>query len=211
MKPVALSVLAVLAVAPAYAQQYPAYPQQQADMSAQRSQSTTVRGSTATGSYPGADGVQQSELSPVSDVVRATEERLDQLGYSTTPDGRFDADLRNSVLQFQSDNGLRPTGQVDLETLAALGIDVDPAGRVAASRQTATTTTVVEDQTAALVDDNSPDFPMLKDTHMSAPMISLDEGARFENYTGVPQPESIVRSGDIPGLEPGFPVENLID
>lgn len=204
MKPVALSVLAVLAVAPAYAQQYPAYPQQQADMSAQRSQS-------ATGSYPGADGVQQSELSPVSDVVRATEERLDQLGYTTTPDGRFDADLRNSVLQFQSDNGLRPTGQVDLETLAALGVDVDPAGRVAASRQTATTTTVVQEQTAALRDDNSPDFPMLKDTHMSAPMVSLDEGARFENYTGVPQPESIVRSGDIPGMEPGFPVENLID
>lgn len=200
-----LAALAALAIAPAQAQQYPTYPQQ--------SQIQRAPGdSAATGTYPGADGVQQAELAPVSDVVLAVEQRLDQLGYDISPDGRFDADLRNSVMLFQSDNGLRPTGEVDLSTIAALGIDVDPAGRVTAMAPAPTTSApAVEQQTSALVDDRSADFPVLRDEHMSAPMVSLEEGSRFENSTGVPQPESVVRSGDIPGLEPGFPIENLLD
>lgn len=188
-----LAVLAVLAVTPAYAQQSPSdptYPAQQ--MSA---------------AYPGADGLQQAELAPVSDVVVAVEQRLNQIGYPTDTDGRFDANLRNSVMLFQSDNGLRPTGEVDLSTIAALGVNVDPAGQLAAAP--ATTRMVPAQQTAALVDDNSADYPLLRDEHMSAPMRSLND-PHFENYTGVPQPRSIVQTGNIPGMEPGFPVENLI-
>jgi peptidoglycan hydrolase-like protein with peptidoglycan-binding domain len=157
--------------------------------------------------YPGADGLQQAELAPVQDVVVAVEQRLAQLGYSVTPDGQFDADLRNSVMLFQSNNGLRPTGNVDLTTLAALGVNVDPAGRAAIAQQPVTR---IPEQTAGIVDDNSPDFPLFKDEHMSAPMISIEEGNRFENQTGVPQPRALIEQGDIPGLPPGFPEENLV-
>lgn len=168
------------------------------------------------GSYPAADGLQQAELAPVEDVVVATEQRLAQLGYGVTPDGQFDAELRNSVLRFQSDNGLRPTGNVDLETLAALGINVDAGGRVSTAMAPATTgrtatAPVTEEQTAGIVDDGSPDFPLLRDEHMDAPATSLEEGDRFENYTGVPQPSALIQQGRIPGIEPGFPEENLID
>lgn len=199
-----LAVLAALAIAPAQAQQYPTYPQQ--------SELQRSPGGSA------AMGMQQAELAPVSDVVVAVEQRLDQLGYDTSVDGRFDADLRNSVMLFQSDNGLRPTGEVDLSTIAALGINVDPAGRVTAmapapttSATPPTTATPIEQQASVPVDDNSADFPLLRDEHMSAPMIGLEEGNRFENYTGVPQPNSVIRSGNIPGVEPGFPIENLLD
>jgi len=161
--------------------------------------------------YPGADGLQQAELAPVQDVVVAVERRLSQLGYNVTPDGQFDADLRNSVMLFQSDNGLRPTGNVDLTTLAALGVNVDPAGRAAiAAVPPARQTTAVPEQTAGIVDDGSADFPLFKDEHMSAPTVSLEEGDRFENQTGVPQPRALTEQGDIPGLPPGFSEENFV-
>lgn len=160
--------------------------------------------------YPAADGLQQAELAPVEDVVVAVEQRLSQLGYSVSPDGQFDAELRNSVMVFQSDNGLRPTGNVDLETLAALGINVDAGGRVStAMAPTAGSPQVVEEQTSALVDDGSADFPMFRDEHMSAPATDIDS-SNFENVTGVPQPRALIEQGDIPGLEPGFPEENFI-
>jgi peptidoglycan hydrolase-like protein with peptidoglycan-binding domain len=77
--------------------------------------------------------LQQSQLAPVRDVLAAAQQRLQQMGYDVKPDGRFDAQTRNGVLRFQADHGLRPTGNVDLETLAALGLDVEPTGRATAA------------------------------------------------------------------------------
>lgn len=162
---------------------------------------------------PGGVGLEQYQIEPMRDVVMQVETRLDQLGYNVTPDGEFDAELRNSVLRFQADNGLRPTGNVDLSTLAALGVDVSPSGAVASTAGTPETAYVITetDQTAGIVDDDSPDFPLLRNEHMSAPMQSIEEGNRFENDTGVPQPAQQIESGDIAGIPPGFAEENLID
>lgn len=134
----------------------------------------------------------------MQDVVFAVEQRLQQLGYNVTPDGQFDADLRNSVLLFQSDSGLRPTGTVDLSTLAMLGIDVTPSGALAGAppatamapaqptpmaptRPVAAQNQVVLTQWA---------YPMLRQEHMSAPQTAQNFPFYFENVIGVPQSPS---------------------
>lgn len=60
------------------------------------------------------------------EVVLRVEQRLQSLGYPITPDGRYDADLRNNVMRYQSEHGLRPTGDVDLSTIGSLGIVLRP-------------------------------------------------------------------------------------
>lgn len=147
----------------------------------------------------------QLSLAPVEDVLTAVQQRLGQRGYDVAATGEFDAATRNGVLRFQSDSGLRPTGNVDLSTIAALGINVDPSGQMA---QTAMAPT---EPPRGIVDDDSVDYPLLKDEHMSAPQTGLDEGDSFENVSGVPQPEEVIQLGEIPGLPPGFPEENLVD
>ncbi|MBI5162325.1 MAG: peptidoglycan-binding protein, partial [Magnetospirillum sp.] len=52
----------------------------------------------------------EAEIAPMRDVVLAVEQKLQQLGYRVTPDGSFDAELGNTVLAYQRDRGLRPTG-----------------------------------------------------------------------------------------------------
>lgn len=144
-------------------------------------------------------------LAQEEDVLTVAQQKLAQRGYDVSATGQFDAATRNGVLLFQSDTGLRPTGNIDLSTLAALGIDVDPAGARAQTAQTVTTT----EQTAGIVDDGSVDYPLLKDEHMTSPQRSI-EGDTFQNDSGVPQPGALVRQGDIPGIPPGFPEENLV-
>ncbi len=177
----------MLAVAPAAAQQRDAFPD------------------------PGG----QVALAPVEDVVMAVEQRLADLGYAVSPDGRFDADLRNSVLLFQSDYGLRPTGNVDLATIAALGIDVDPTGMATAQvqpepgdqmamapadqpeqAQPAPTAT----SGASLTDF---DYPLLRDETMDSPQTAQDFPRGFENVTGIPQPAPAL-ADDIAGIPPAY-------
>lgn len=167
---------------------------------------------------PGGIGLEQSQIEPMADVVMRVEQRLDQLGYNVNPDGRFDADLRNSVLLFQSENGLRPTGNVDLSTLAALGIDVSPGGAVASTSRAPETAFIVVDeepQQTALLEDDGVDFPLLRDEHMSSPHRSIQSAFPFENYTGVPQPDPLLmqqaRDGEVAGIPPGFPVEDIVE
>lgn len=160
----------------------------------------------------------QLALAPVQDVVLAVEQRLQGLGYAVTPDGQFDADLRNSVLLFQSDRGLRPTGNVDLSTLAALGIDVDPTGAATAmvqpqpGDQMAMATDEPPPATAAAPRRAAPsgsaitdwDYPVLRDESMSAPQTAQDfADGTFENHLGIPQPNALLAQ-DIPGVPPGY-------
>lgn len=155
----------------------------------------------------GGIGLQQAQLAPVQDVLMAVEQRLQQLGYDVTPDGQFDANTRNNVLQFQSENGLRPTGNVDLSTIAALGIDVSPgAGSVAMAPATGTEVVVVEEETA-MVDDNW-DYPLLRSEFMSAPQVKGQSGP-LETDPGIPLPPQVSALPDIPGIQPDFSVENL--
>lgn len=63
--------------------------------------------------------------------VNATPQKLSQVekalaarGYSVVPDGKLDADLTQSVMAFQKDNGMHPTGLMTADTLQRLGIDL---------------------------------------------------------------------------------------
>ncbi|CAA7626506.1 peptidoglycan-binding domain-containing protein [Magnetospirillum sp. UT-4] len=156
-----------------------------------------------------------AQLEPQRDVLRAAEQRLSALGYDVTADGRFDADLRNSVLLFQSDHGLRPTGSLDLSTLAALDIDVDPAGRASAyaapaqPQQSASAEPAQTDRRAVNTPrPQDPGIPLLRDEHMSSPQY-LGQGSPLENHTGVPQTLSAYDSpADMAGLPPGYTIDD---
>lgn len=172
----------------------------------------------------GAQGLDPEEA--MRDVVFTVEQRLQQRGYAVSPDGRFDADLRNSVLLFQSDSGLRPTGTIDLSTLAALGIDVAPTG--AAMAMAPQPRAQAGDQLAMAPQTPAPalqqpvmgimpvqviltqwDYPLLRDEHMSAPQTAQDFPFHFENVAGIPQsPRTMV--DEIAGIPPAY-AEHDID
>lgn len=76
-------------------------------------------------------GQQNGEFVNNRAVVLRVEQRLEALGYPVTADGNYDANLRNNVMRYQSEHGLRPTGDVDLSTIGALGIALEPIDRPA--------------------------------------------------------------------------------
>lgn len=146
----------------------------------------------------------------MQDVVLTVEQRLRQRGYDVTPDGQFDADLRNSVLLFQSDSGLRPTGTIDLSTLAALGIDVSPTGAAVAmtppmARQAAPPVAQPLAQPVARNQAMLTDwtYPMLREEHMSAPQTAQDFPFYFENVAGIPQTPATMTE-EIAGISPAY-------
>ncbi|HEY8554746.1 MAG TPA: peptidoglycan-binding domain-containing protein [Burkholderiales bacterium] len=60
-----------------------------------------------------------------SDMVRRVEEKLKGEGYTIGEvDGRWDAETRAAVTQFQKAEGLNATGTLDQDTLRALGLDL---------------------------------------------------------------------------------------
>ena len=62
-------------------------------------------------------------------VVREAEQALAQSKYSHGPvDGRMDADTRYGLRQFQRSHDLEPTGNLNMETLSALGIEQSEYG-----------------------------------------------------------------------------------
>lgn len=85
---------------------------------------------TASGPQPVPPG--QARLGPLSNVLADAQRRLDQLGYSARPTGQLDDQTRQATIRFQSDHGLRQTGELDLTTLAMLGVPVQPTGQSSA-------------------------------------------------------------------------------
>lgn len=141
---------------------------------------------------------------PNQDVVMEVKQRLSELGYAVTPDANYDANLRNNVLLFQSDNGLRPTGNVDLSTINELGINLEPAGVTTAMAPPPVT--APPQQTAQAP---SYDFPLERSEHMSAPQVRRQTG-QLESTTGVPLSPGELQYGELPpGFPPGFPLEDI--
>lgn len=71
--------------------------------------------------------------------VRAAQDRLKALGYFPgKTDGDFGPNMRGELVKFQGDNGLEASGDLDEETLAALGSAMTPARALPASRTEAT-------------------------------------------------------------------------
>ncbi|WP_142848511.1 peptidoglycan-binding domain-containing protein [Telmatospirillum sp. J64-1] len=65
------------------------------------------------------------------DFVRNIQEQLQQQGYDIgEADGQWSEQTASALQQFQQDNNIEPSGQIGLETLAALGVgdDIQAAG-----------------------------------------------------------------------------------
>ena len=60
------------------------------------------------------------ELGAVSEAVKNVEEMLSAVGYSLVADGYYDYDTSEAIYQFQSDNALAQTGEMDEETSVKL-------------------------------------------------------------------------------------------
>ncbi len=76
-----------------------------------------------------------AEQAAAPDLVRDVQRTLGAKGYSAgQPDGVYGSDTRQALRKFQNDNRLNPTGQIDTQTLAALGLASDAqAGQRAAT------------------------------------------------------------------------------
>jgi peptidoglycan hydrolase-like protein with peptidoglycan-binding domain len=187
-------VLAALAASPALAQQ---------------SSSSTSRPPWQSPGEPLAAAQTTREYVPNRDVVRAVQQRLSQLGYPTDVNGDYSANLRNNVLRFQSTTGLRPTGEVDLSTIGALGINVEPVGVAPTTTAMAAPPTAAA-QTARI----PPAYNQLfeRNEYMSAPQLR-NQAHPLENTLGLELDRSqlsMLPVGEVPpGFPPDHPVEDL--
>ncbi len=165
----------------------------------------------------GRPGPTQAQLAPQRDVLIAAQQRLQQLGYHAAPSGKWNADTANAVELFQSDHGLRPTGEIDLQTLAALGIDVSSPGATAMlapepGQQYAMLPPESYEQTAAAEFQSAPAYnePIFTTYggHSSPPQ-TRSQAAPFATL-GTPQALVVQRTGRIPGVDPSAPTEDIV-
>lgn len=173
---------------------------------AQQSTSGTARPTWQSPGEPLAAAQTTQAYVPNRDVVTAVQKRLGQLGYNSSVTGNYDAQLRNNVLRFQSDTGLRPTGEVDLSTIGALGINVQPVG-------VAPTTTAMAAPPPAPPAQISrgPAYDQIleRDQYMSSPQ-TRHQSTMLQNYSGLTVSRRDVQVGELPpGMPPGYPIQNL--
>jgi peptidoglycan hydrolase-like protein with peptidoglycan-binding domain len=81
-----------------------------------------------------------------TETTKLLQQRLGQLGYSVTVDGSFGPGTTAAVKEFQTNNGLDPTGVVDAATWAKLGSSnaVGASGTSGATTTTTPTTTTAQ-------------------------------------------------------------------
>jgi peptidoglycan hydrolase-like protein with peptidoglycan-binding domain len=63
---------------------------------------------------------QQQKQSP--EVVKQVQQKLSENGQDVQPDGKMGPKTQAALKEFQQQNGIKPTGQLDQQTLAALKI-----------------------------------------------------------------------------------------
>lgn len=196
-----------LVVAGSLAAALPAFAQQRASSPSTAGSASTAGAVRPTWQSPGeplAAAQTTRAYVPNREVVSAVQQRLGQLGYSQNVDGEYTAQLRNNVLRFQANTGLRPTGDVDLSTIGALGINVEPVGVAPVSTAMAT---------PARPRPRAYDQILERDEHMESPQ-TRHQNTELENTLGLTVPDRDIRSseqiGELPpGLPPGYPVVNL--
>jgi Putative peptidoglycan binding domain len=76
------------------------------------------------GAYAGGERQSSAGTSTQAATVRQAQERLASAGFEPT---------RQGLKEFQQSKGLEPSGQLDRETIAALGIDSDSSAGAGAS------------------------------------------------------------------------------
>lgn len=149
------------------------------------------------------------EYVPNREVVAAVQQRLGQLGYSSTVSGNYDAQLRNNILRFQSNTGLRPTGEVDMSTIGALGINVEPVGGGPALTTAQAMPPAAAAPQEAAYRGRAYDQILERDQHMQSPQ-TRHQADQLQNSAGLTVPPRDIQLGQIAGLPPGYPVQNLL-
>ena len=130
MKKIAITLLATTMLGTPAAFAASNNPQQPAPGQMQQNQGQTGQNAQNQQNQPG--GQQQSAensrpISPHSlsrSEVRQVQQALAKQGMKAGPtDGRWGRETRNAVKQFQQSKQLHPTGQLDEQTVASLGLD----------------------------------------------------------------------------------------
>lgn len=83
-------------------------------------------GAIAGGQQHSQDQASQDKASTEATIVREAQSKLRSQGYAPTPQG---------LAEFQQAKGIEPSGKLDEQTLAVLGVD-DPAASGASSERT---------------------------------------------------------------------------
>ncbi|MGE5506657.1 MAG: peptidoglycan-binding domain-containing protein [Actinomycetota bacterium] len=150
----------------------------------------------------------EAQLAPVRDVLSAVQQRLRQMGYGAGEDGHFDAATRNGVLRFQAEHGLDPTGNIDVATISALGINLGGA-TVAAAPPAGNRTAALREPTLAERNFRNPHIPLLRfSEYMSSPQY-LGQGAPIEDIRGIPRPTGEITTGEIAGMPAGTFIDTI--
>jgi peptidoglycan hydrolase-like protein with peptidoglycan-binding domain len=134
-----LTVLGVLAAAPALGQQLP--PPGGGDGAPPSTLDRTDEGEAGE-PPPDVDEAERARqaaaLAKDPEVVRQVEVLLKDEGYlAPDPDGRFDDQTRDAVSKFQESRAIHVSGEMDFDTLAALGVISGEGGDVRSAEQAA--------------------------------------------------------------------------
>lgn len=66
---------------------------------------------------------QQQRMSMDQDTIREVQQKLSQQGYNVSIDGKMGPNTRQALRQFQMDQGISGSGQLNQQTMAALGVE----------------------------------------------------------------------------------------
>jgi peptidoglycan hydrolase-like protein with peptidoglycan-binding domain len=66
---------------------------------------------------------QQQRMSMDQETIREVQQKLSQQGYNIAVDGRMGPNTRQALRQFQMDQGISGSGQLNEQTMAALGVE----------------------------------------------------------------------------------------
>lgn len=97
--------------------------QQGASQQGESKKSKKNKGASAQG------GAQQGASASDPAIVKEVQKALESKGYNPGPvDGKMGQKTKDALTKFQREQGIQPTGQIDQQTLAALGVEGQSAG-----------------------------------------------------------------------------------
>lgn len=179
MKPIhALAVLGALAAGPALAQEYPpgpvGQPQDQLGLAAESGQ----------------QAVQPQFLAQIQQQLQS------QGLYDGPVDGLYGEQTRAALAEWQRQQGLQPTGQLNAQTLAAMDVDAmatqqaevpEPEGRTERRQEFGTPPDSEQQAREPEAEQSTSDLETLRDEKMSAPNVE-GETVPERPETGTPAP-----------------------
>jgi len=109
--------------------------QQQGGMQTEQSGQTSQGSQAATGSSAaaGASAQGSSAMTHNEQVVRQVQEKLKSAGHDIQVDGVWGPNTQAALREYQQKQGHQPTGELDEQTLSALGVEAEGAAATGGS------------------------------------------------------------------------------